>query len=170
MRKTYGGTAIEVSFDLARCIHVAGCLRGLPEVFDVEERPWIQPDAADPDAVAEVVARCPSGALQYRRLDGGPQESHSVTRVTPTLNGPLLVEGEIRVLRENGTEEVLPRATLCRCGASARKPFCDNTHLAIGFVAPGEPLRVHVSAVRPNLMEPVRAADDPRREADADLD
>jgi uncharacterized Fe-S cluster protein YjdI/CDGSH-type Zn-finger protein len=167
MRRSYRGTGIEVTFDLARCIHVAECLRGLPEVFDVEERPWIEPDAADPDRVAEVVARCPSGALQYRRLDGGPQEFHPATRITPTRNGPLLVEGEIRVVLENGAEEVLPRATLCRCGASARKPFCDNSHLGIGFVAAGEPLRVHISAIRPNLMEPVRTVDDPRRE-DAD--
>ena len=164
MRKTYRGDAIEVSFDLARCIHVAECLRGAPEAFDLEQRPWIDPDAAAPDTIAAVVARCPSGALQYRRLDGGPQESHPGTRITPTLNGPLLVEGEIRVVLENGTEEVLPRATLCRCGASARKPFCDNSHLGIGFVAPGEPLRVRISAVRPNLMEPIRTADDPRRD------
>ena len=170
MRRTYRGEAIEVTFDLARCIHVAECLRGAPEVFDVDRRPWIDPDGAPADRVAEVVERCPSGALQFRRLDGGREEAHVGTRVTPTLNGPLLVEGEIRVLLENGTEEVLPRATLCRCGASARKPFCDNSHLGIGFVAPGEPLRVHVSRVRPNLMEPIRYGDDPRREdEDAEL-
>jgi uncharacterized Fe-S cluster protein YjdI/CDGSH-type Zn-finger protein len=165
VRRLYRGSRIEVSFDLARCIHVAGCLRGLPEVFNLDERPWIQPDAAGPDLVAAVVARCPSGALQYRRLDGGPEEAHPVTRVTPTLDGPLLVEGELRVLREDGTEEVLPRATLCRCGASRRKPFCDNTHLAVGFVAAGQPLRVNLGRLRPNLMEPLPDAEDPRREA-----
>jgi uncharacterized Fe-S cluster protein YjdI/CDGSH-type Zn-finger protein len=170
VRRVYRGARIEVSFDLGRCIHVAECLRGLPEVFDVERRPWIEPDGGEPDAVAAVVGRCPSGALQYRRRDGGPQETHPVTRVTPTLNGPLLVEGEIRVELENGTEELLPRATLCRCGASARKPFCDNSHLAIGFVAAGEPLRVHLSPIRPNILEPVGARDDPRREDDDDVD
>jgi uncharacterized Fe-S cluster protein YjdI/CDGSH-type Zn-finger protein len=164
MRRTYRGSGIEVSFDLARCIHVVECLRGLPEVFDAERRPWILPDEADADSVAEVVTRCPSGALQFHRLDGGPEESHPITRVTPTRNGPLLVEGVIHVVLENGTEEILPRATLCRCGASARKPFCDNSHLGIGFVAPGEPLRVHVSRVRPNVMEPIPTDEDPRRE------
>ena len=165
MRKTYRGAGVEVSFHLARCIHVAECLRGLPEVFNLDERPWIQPDGASPDLIADVVTRCPSGALQYRRLDGGPDEAHSFTTVTPTLNGPLLVVGEVHVRLEDGTEEVLPRATLCRCGASRRRPFCDNTHLAIGFVAPGEPLRVRISRVRPNVMEPIPESEDPRREA-----
>jgi uncharacterized Fe-S cluster protein YjdI/CDGSH-type Zn-finger protein len=164
MRRTYRGARIEVSFDLARCIHVADCLRGLPEVFNLEERPWVQPDAADPGLVAEVVTRCPSGALQYRRLDGGPDEAHVGTTVTPTLNGPNLVVGEVHVQLADGRVETLPRATLCRCGASRRMPFCDNSHLAIGFVAPGEPLRVRVSAVRPKLTEPISESEDPRQE------
>lgn len=174
MRRAYRGSRIEVSFDLDRCIHVAECLRGLPEVFDLDRRPWISPDAADPDLIAQVVGRCPSGALQYRRLDDGPNETHEGTTVTPIRNGPLRVVGEIRVrgvgeaagIEGAGGEadEVLPRATLCRCGGSGRKPFCDNTHLRIGFQAPGEPFRVHLSRLRPTIHEPITAAEDPRRD------
>ena len=162
MRRVYRGDGIEVSFDLDRCIHVGECLLTLPEVFDLERRPWIDPDAADPEAIAEMILRCPSGALQYRRLDGGPEETHSATIVEPMRNGPLRVTGEIHVRLEDGSEEVLPRATLCRCGESARKPFCDNTHLKNGFTAPGEPFRIRLSAVRPRLTQPIEPSADPR--------
>jgi uncharacterized Fe-S cluster protein YjdI/CDGSH-type Zn-finger protein len=162
MRKTYPGDAIEVTFDLDRCIHVGTCLLSLPEVFNLRRRPWIEPNAGDADTVAAIVERCPSGALQYRRLDRGAGETHASTWVMPMRDGPLLVTGEIRVRLEDGSEEVLPRATLCRCGQSARKPFCDNTHLKIGFQAPGEPYRIRLSPVRPRIREPMPAADDPR--------
>jgi uncharacterized Fe-S cluster protein YjdI/CDGSH-type Zn-finger protein len=162
MRKTYRGDGIEVSFDLDRCIHVGECVLSLPRVFELGRRPWIDPDADDPDAVAAAVERCPSGALQYRRLDGGIEETHASTSVKPMRNGPLVVVGEVRIRFEDKTEEVLPRATLCRCGASERKPFCDNSHLKIGFQAPGEPFRIRLSPVRPTIGSPMRPEDDPR--------
>jgi uncharacterized Fe-S cluster protein YjdI len=63
--RTYQGERIAVSFDANRCVHFAACLRGAPEVFDVTRRPWIVPDGAPAERVAEVVASCPSGALTY---------------------------------------------------------------------------------------------------------
>jgi len=165
MRKVYRGEGIEVSFDLDRCIHIGECLLTLPQVFDLERRPWIDPDAADPDEVADMILRCPSGALQFRRLDGGAEETHATTNVEPMRNGPLRVTGEIRVRLDDGSEEILARATLCRCGESARKPFCDNTHLRNGFQAPGEPFRIRLSAVRRQIAEPIGTAADPRRES-----
>jgi uncharacterized Fe-S cluster protein YjdI/CDGSH-type Zn-finger protein len=164
MRRTHRGTGIEVTFDLDRCIHVADCILGLPRVFDLDRQPWIDPDAADPATVAEVIERCPSGALLYRRLDGGPDEAHEGTTVTPIRNGPLRVIGQARIVLEDGTEEVLPRATLCRCGVSRQPPFCDNAHIEAGFVAPGEFFRFFESRVRPRIAEPISAEDDPRRE------
>ena len=68
MRKAYEGKEIEVSFDNEVCQHSGECVRGLPGVFDTKRRPWIDPDGADADAVAAQVGRCPSGALQYRRI------------------------------------------------------------------------------------------------------
>ncbi|MFD3687066.1 (4Fe-4S)-binding protein [Nocardiopsis sp. NPDC058631] len=66
-RKTYKGRSISVTFEAGRCQHAAECVRGLPEVFDIEQRPWIQPDNASADRTAEMVRCCPSGALEYRR-------------------------------------------------------------------------------------------------------
>ncbi|HEX6489307.1 MAG TPA: (4Fe-4S)-binding protein [Candidatus Dormibacteraeota bacterium] len=164
MRKVYRGQGIEVSFDLDICVHIGECLRGESRVFELKRRPWVLPDSADPDTVAEVVERCPSGALLYRRLDGRPDEQHAGTTVQAIRDGPLLVRGEITVTREDGTLETLPRATLCRCGQSQHKPFCDNQHLKVGFRAPGQPFKIHLSAVRPRPGTPIAKDQDPRRD------
>ncbi len=166
MRKVYRGQGVEVSFDLDICVHIGECLRGDRQVFQLKRRPWIVPDLAAADEVAEVVRRCPSGALLYRRLDGGPQEDpDGPTTVTPLRDGPLLVTGKIEVRRDDGSVETLPRATLCRCGQSQHKPFCDNQHLVTGFRAPGEVFRIHLSPVRPRLDQPISKAEDPRGQA-----
>ena len=163
MRKVYRGRDLEVSFDLDICVHIGECLRGQPEVFKLNRRPWILSDLADADEVAEIVRLCPSGALQYKRLDGGPEEDpDGSTKVTPIRDGPLLVTGRIEVRREDGTLETLPRATLCRCGQSQHKPFCDNQHIAAGFRAPGVPFRIHLGPVRTQLDTPMSTAEDPR--------
>jgi uncharacterized Fe-S cluster protein YjdI/CDGSH-type Zn-finger protein len=163
MRKVYRGRDIEVSFDLDLCVHIAECLRGDPGVFKLDRRPWVLPDEAESDLVAEIVERCPSGALLYRRHDGGRQEEHQGATVTPIRNGPLLVTGNLQVRHEDGTVESLPRATLCRCGSSKNKPFCDNEHLALNFRAPGVPFKIHISPVRSKLDQPISKSDDPRR-------
>lgn len=70
-------------------------------VFELRRRPWIEPDAAEADSVAEVVQRCPSGALQFRRLDGGPDELPPLlTEVSPLRKGPLLGRGRVEVTRD----------------------------------------------------------------------
>ncbi len=162
MRKVYRGKDIEVSFDLDICIHIAECLRGERNVFELDRRPWVLPDAGEADTVAQVVRRCPSGALQYVRHDGGEQERYEGTKVTPIRDGPLYVTGQVEVRHEDGTVETLPRATLCRCGLSNHKPFCDNEHLKQGFKAPGIPFKIHLSPVRPRLEEPISKGQDPR--------
>jgi uncharacterized Fe-S cluster protein YjdI/CDGSH-type Zn-finger protein len=165
MRREYSGRDVEISFDGDICIHVGACLLGLPSVFELNRRPWVLPDAADADAVAEVVQRCPSGALQYRRLDGGDEERPpSPPIVTPLQNGPLLVQGRVEVTPPHGDPQSLPRATLCRCGLSKNKPFCDNSHLEGDFSADGDRLRISASPVRPRADRPIDRNDDPRQE------
>jgi CDGSH-type Zn-finger protein len=114
---------------------VRSCVRGLPQVFKPEARPWVAVDGADADAIAATVETCPTGALHYRRLDGGPQEQPPEnTTVEPRPNGPLFVRGHVRIVDEDGQlirEDT--RAALCRCGASENKPFCDGSHRRIGF-------------------------------------
>ena len=133
--RTYANDAIEVHWEPRLCIHVQNCVRKLPQVFKADERPWIVVDGADTDAIAATVEACPTGALHYRRLDGGAQEQASdELTVEPRPNGPLFVRGHVRIVGDDGAvvrEDT--RVALCRCGASGNKPFCDGSHRRIGF-------------------------------------
>ena len=64
--QVYETPGITVTFDPNVCIHSGMCVRGLPMVFDVNRKHWVRPDLAPADQVAAQVARCPSGALQFR--------------------------------------------------------------------------------------------------------
>jgi CDGSH-type Zn-finger protein/uncharacterized Fe-S cluster protein YjdI len=133
--REYEGKDIVVAYDVKRCIHAEECVKGLPDVFSRERRPWVDPDAAAADEVAEVVMRCPTGALWYERKDGGmaePVPDRNTAEVS--RDGPINMSGDIEVV--SGTGEILAeakRVSLCRCGASANKPFCDGSHSEVGF-------------------------------------
>lgn len=133
-RKDYGNEDIVVHWDAPRCIHTGICTRALPGVFDVNKRPWIDVNGADADAVAEATELCPTGALRYERRDGSNEQVPDVTTVVPMRDGPLYLRGTLRVTAPDGTliaEET--RLALCRCGATANPPFCDNSHRASGY-------------------------------------
>lgn len=132
--RRYEADGIVVEYEIPRCIHAEECVHGLPAVFDPSARPWIQPENADPEEVARVVRRCPTGALRYRRTDGGDEErppSENAVRVAPS--GPLYLAGNLRLVLPDGEVVEETRMALCRCGASKHKPFCDNTHLESQF-------------------------------------
>ena len=83
-----------------------------------------------------VAHRCPSGAITYERHDGGPAEASPAVNVLRVReNGPYAVQAQIELA---GAQSGF-RATLCRCGKSRRKPYCDGSHAAAGFAATGEP-------------------------------
>ena len=133
--RLYAGKDIDISYDAGRCIHAAECVSGLPAVFDNDRRPWIQPNGASADAIAELIAKCPSGALHFTRHDGGNGEAPAEhTSITVTPGGPLYVRGLVQLQSADGTEILADtRLALCRCGQSHNKPFCDNSHLGIAF-------------------------------------
>lgn len=135
MLKTYEGAGIVVGWEPSRCIHIANCIRSLPSSFDPAARPWINVTTANADQIAQAVTTCPTGALTYRRTDGGPQEEPvEPATVQPRTNGPLLVRGAVTVVDVQGnvTREAT-RTALCRCGSSNNKPYCDLSHRAAGF-------------------------------------
>src|SRR6266851_80763 len=139
MVRAYADKKIVISYDARRCIHAAECTRGLPAVFETERRPWIVPSVAGADEIAAVIAKCPSGALHYTRLDGVSAEiSPEDNTIVPTPMGPLCVRGRIQLRSADGSLIVKDtRLTLCRCGQSQNKPFCDNSHRDSGFDDPG---------------------------------
>ncbi len=137
--KHYRSETIEVTFDGGRCIHAAECIRGLPAVFDTDQRPWIQPSAAAAEEIAAVIARCPSGALHAVPRDGGPAEvPDAANTICVQADGPYYMRGNLRVVTADGALVVHDlRMALCRCGQSQNKPFCDNAHIDAGFHDPG---------------------------------
>ncbi|OQW76768.1 MAG: iron-binding protein [Proteobacteria bacterium ST_bin13] len=136
-RELIPGQSIDLIFDAQRCIHARHCVLGQPKVFKANvEGPWIDPDATTTEGLVTVAHLCPSGAIQYRRHDGGHEEAPPpVNLVQLRENGPIGVRADMLL----DGKPIGYRATLCRCGASKNKPFCDSSHIAIGFAATGEP-------------------------------
>jgi CDGSH-type Zn-finger protein/uncharacterized Fe-S cluster protein YjdI len=131
----YKGKQITILFSIDRCTHYAACLDGSPEVFDSTRRPWIMPDKASPDKIAEVIVTCPTGALHFESTDGGPYEmAPKVNVIKVEAHGPLYFHGDFTIQDENGKLLLKDtRIAFCRCGLSKIKPFCDNTHARVGF-------------------------------------
>ena len=121
-----------------KCIHSRFCVTGAPQVFLANVvGPWIHPDAMPVDSLVEIAHACPSGAIRYRRKDGKADESAPPVNLIATREaGPYAVRGELQI----AGEAVGFRVTLCRCGASKNKPYCDGSHHEIGFAASGEPV------------------------------
>ena len=134
-RHAFENDAIEVTWSQRRCIHAAECVRRLPPVFQPGERPWVKLERAEADAVAEVVQRCPTGALHFTRRDGGANEVPAEQNlVLVSAHGPTYLRGDIEIIAPDGSVLLKDtRVALCRCGASANKPLCDNAHRASGF-------------------------------------
>ncbi len=135
----YDGDGIRVLYDAKRCIHAAECVHGMPAVFDPAQRPWVRPRGADVEQLAAAVEKCPTGALQYERADGKKEQPPSKNEIEPAPDGPLYVRAQVRLRDPSGGEIDNPyRMALCRCGASANKPFCDGKHVEIGFSDSGQ--------------------------------
>jgi CDGSH-type Zn-finger protein/uncharacterized Fe-S cluster protein YjdI len=135
--ETVRGSHGTIVFDGERCIHSRHCVLDRPDVFvpNVQGQ-WIHPDRATPGELAALARNCPSGAIRFVAADGTPGEAAPlVNTVRVRENGPLAFVAPVTIAgRDEGR-----RVTLCRCGASRRKPFCDGSHAAAGFVASGEP-------------------------------
>lgn len=134
---TYENEEIKVTWDQKRCIHAEECVHGLNDVFNPDQRPWIQPEKANTKDIAEVIERCPTGALHYQIKNQDRSEKPSPkNRVKLQENGPIYFFGDLEVLDAN--ENTLLKDTrfaMCRCGASNNKPACDNSHQKLDWTA-----------------------------------
>jgi uncharacterized Fe-S cluster protein YjdI len=132
--KEYSNEDITVTWDQDKCIHAKECVKNLPRVFTPEKMPWVNIKGASSEEIMSTIDRCPSGALTYKRIGSAADAQKPFAEIKVMKNGPLLVEGcctlkdmEGKVAASHG-----PFA-LCRCGGSKNKPFCDGTHVKIGF-------------------------------------
>jgi CDGSH-type Zn-finger protein/uncharacterized Fe-S cluster protein YjdI len=131
------GKSLTLIYEGKKCIHSRFCVTWGPKVFLANvQGPWIQPDAMDVEGLVEIAHACPSGAIRYRRKDGGTEEHvPEVNLLAVREGGPYAVRADIRLGGIAGSY----RMTLCRCGASKNKPFCDGSHHEVKFSATGEP-------------------------------
>jgi len=127
--REYAGNEITIVDDTNVCCRDRSCITGLPQVFET-----CDPDAASPEDIMETIRKCPSGALTYKM---GGTHCHDFGRepgIVVTKNGPLKVVGGISLKDETGARPACEEHyTLCRCGGSKNKPFCDGTHEDIDF-------------------------------------
>jgi CDGSH-type Zn-finger protein len=133
--RDYVGQQITVHDNRTICCHAEQCVKGLPAVFDGNARPWIMPDAADVPAIIEAINKCPSGALSYS-IDGERVVKGDKEAVLTVQNkGAYHIRGAIQLTVEDSdiVPPVKDHYTLCRCGASKNKPFCDGAHHSVGF-------------------------------------
>ncbi len=133
-RKDYVGKEITIHDNRGICSHAGYCSDCLPSVFKYRSSPWIDPDGASKEEIIETINKCPSGALSYS-IKGKEYREEREPEVQVSKDGPYQVTGNIEIVgHKNRAQEVSEEhCTLCRCGSSKNKPFCDGTHYEIGF-------------------------------------
>lgn len=137
--KEYSNGEITILWRSGLCTQSAKCVNGLPEVFNINSSPWINPKNGNSQDIIEQVSKCPSGALSIKKedADGSDEANNNIAKaeVLITKNGPIMVSGEFELVDSNGeTIKKKGKTFLCRCGNSASKPFCDSSHKRVNFV------------------------------------
>lgn len=133
-RVDYVGDAITVHDNRGLCAHAGRCTDGLPSVFKLKQEPWIDPNGASADEIIATVRQCPAGAVRYS-VDGVEErDQDGAPGILFVPNGPYVVTGGIDLVGvERGEGASTEHFTLCRCGGSKNKPFCDGAHWHIKF-------------------------------------
>ena len=139
----YTNDEVTVVWKPNTCIHSTLCWKGLLEVFNPKEKPWVKMDGASTSTIIEQVRKCPSGALSYYlnaeatsedSTDKVVADSANILKIQVSPNGPYLIKTECLIVHSDGREETKTgTVALCRCGASGNKPYCDGHHWKIGF-------------------------------------
>ncbi len=133
-RDSYDGETVTVHDNRGICAHAGRCTDGLPAVFRMKVEPWIYPNAAPRDDVVSTVSLCPSGALSHSIGGAERRDQDREAGILVSKNGPYVVTGGPKLVdTERGEGASTEHFTLCRCGGSKNKPFCDGTHWHIKF-------------------------------------
>jgi uncharacterized Fe-S cluster protein YjdI len=147
--REYTNGEITVYWQPKKCIHATICYVELIEVFNPRKRPWVNIDGAPTDKIIEIVDKCPTDALTYKRnkdIGAGDKDPALATMeppVTPVArpveirimkDGPIVITGKVSLTDNDGKEyKTYSITSICRCGESGNLPFCDGTHRKIGF-------------------------------------
>jgi len=134
-KEVYVGETITIFDNRSVCAHSGVCTDNLSSVFRLKQEPFVDANAATVEEITSIINKCPSGALSYALKSGNDSveiKTGSAVMVAP--NGPYVVSGDVELVetqRGEGADE--KQYTLCRCGASKNKPFCDGSHWTIEF-------------------------------------
>jgi len=123
------GVAVTISYTPVLCTHAAQCQARAAAVFNPKAKPWIQPGNGALTEILDVIAACPSGAL--RISVGDTPQQHMTTGdvgIQVQKNGPYHVSNVALEAEFNGVGASRTKFSLCRCGLSKNKPFCDGSH------------------------------------------
>jgi len=145
--REYSNGEIIVYWKPSKCIHATTCYRELIDVFNPRKRPWVDMNGASTEEIIRVVELCPTDALTYKRIEPKAEnmtgsdnmKNYNIRQVSQTeirvmKDGPLIIKGNFAIHDSNNNEiKQMKIATLCRCGHSAKMPFCDGTHRKINF-------------------------------------
>ncbi|MFT5660951.1 MAG: CDGSH-type Zn-finger protein/ferredoxin [Sulfurimonas sp.] len=125
----YEGKEITINFNRSICAGTGSCVRRLPSVFlDGESKDWIHPDKDSVDEIINTINTCPSGALSYTFKNKTYLDNREVSKVSIVKDGPYSVEGISCSSGCKPTRFSETKYTLCRCGHSKNKPYCDYSH------------------------------------------
>jgi uncharacterized Fe-S cluster protein YjdI len=156
--RKYSNDEITVYWRPSKCIHATTCFRELIEVYNPRKRPWVNMQGAPTQRIIEITDKCPTQAIAWKynkdltaaelsgEVDHGEevtpedilteqsQEKENGASISVMKNGPLLVEGDFRVIAPDGKElKPMIITSFCRCGHSRAQPYCDGTHRKVGF-------------------------------------
>jgi CDGSH-type Zn-finger protein/uncharacterized Fe-S cluster protein YjdI len=133
--RVFPGTEMEMTDDPSLCTHVGFCTNRRTHAWHMIHE---TDDAEVREQLLRMIRLCPSGRLGQRPASDGPEvEPEFAPTVAVVRDGPLWVRGGVDVIGADGVPyERRNRVTLCRCGHSRNKPFCDGTHAEIGFRDP----------------------------------
>lgn len=128
-RDDYAGQGITIHDNRGLCAHSGFCTDNLRDVWRLKQEPWIDPRGAAAEEIAAVVRLCPSGALSYSIGGAEHRDQERPPAILVSKNGPYYVTGGIELVDAPwGDGASREHYTLCRCGQSKNKPFCDGSH------------------------------------------
>ena len=125
--REYTNGEVTVVWQPAKCIHSGIYLRGLPKVFNLKQRPWVDMTAATSEQIVNLVKECPSKALSIKGVKFKEPDNSGV-EVTLVPHGPLIIKGGATVHERQNKEVFHETVSFCRCGRSKKLPYCDGTH------------------------------------------
>ncbi len=128
----YDGKDINIIFNRSICAGAGNCVRNFPKIYKNASEDWIFPDNDNIEQVKNSVKSCPSGALAYEINQEIHQEKYNEIKINIIKNGPINVKGNVSIQVDKwSTNANREKFSLCRCGASRNKPFCDYTHASL---------------------------------------